>query len=589
METKAKQRIGVYVCNCGTNIAKVVDAEAVANYASALPNVVLAKTYKYMCSNPGQEMIAEDIKENNLDRVVVAACSPNMHERTFRHALKMAGLNQYLLEMANIREQCSWVHKDRSKATKKAMSLVHGAVMRVAKHEALESIDADMCPNVLVIGGGIAGMTAALELADAGNHVHLVEKNSTLGGNVGRVDLTAPYFYSARDLLTDRITRTMGHENIKVHLDSKVTDLSGYVGNFTANISNGAPDLQNRLKEVQIGNVAICTGYKEFNASRVTHFGYGKLPNVITSFELEQMLMAGKVETKEGEIPKYVAIIHCVGSRNKEFHTYCSRVCCMTALKYAHEIKSANPDSYISDVYIDMHAFGKGHEDFYRQSSQAKTLFLMYDKENRPVIHKAGPKDDCEMLIEVHEKLSGEHIEIPADLIVLMVGMEAREDAKEVAHMANISQDKEGWFIESHPKLEPVATTTDGVFIAGTCVAPKDIPDTVAQARAVAARILARISKGKIEVDAIYSEVNEDLCSGCRFCNELCPFTAIEYMEDEKRSHVISALCKACGVCVAACPSSAIKGRQFTDDQVLAQIDGIFSNVEYNAEVETVS
>jgi heterodisulfide reductase subunit A len=256
----------------------------------------------------------------------------------------------------------------------------------------------------------------------------------------------------------------------------------------------------------------------------------------------------------------------------------------MTALKYAHEIKSANPECYVSDVYIDMNAFGKGHEDFYLQSSQAKTLFLMYDKENRPIIHKAGPKDDCGMLIEVHEKLSGEHIEIPADLIVLMVGMEARDDAHEVAHLASISQDKDGWFIESHPKLEPVATTTDGVFIAGTCVAPKDIPDTVAQARAAAARILARIAKGKIEVDALYSEINEDLCSGCRFCNNLCPYKAIEFNEEEGQSIVISALCKACGVCVAACPSSAIKGRHFTDQQVLAQIDGLFSKVEYEME-----
>ncbi|MCG8306329.1 MAG: CoB--CoM heterodisulfide reductase iron-sulfur subunit A family protein [Cytophagales bacterium] len=585
-----KLRIGVYVCNCGTNIARVVDAEAVAGFALSLPNVVLAKTYRYMCSNPGQEMIARDIKENKLDRVVVAACSPNMHERTFRHALQMAGLNQYLLEMANIREQCSWVHKDRTEATKKAMALVQGAVLRVEKHEALESIDAHMCPNVLVIGGGIAGMTAALELADAGNKVHLVEKHSRLGGNIARVDLTAPYFYAARDLLTDRVTRTRNHEHIQVHLDSKVIGLSGYVGNFTANIAktNGTPEKAGNPVAVEIGNVAICTGYKEFDASRVTHFGYGKLPNVITSFELEKMLKAGKVETREGKMPKYVAIIHCVGSRNHEFHAYCSRVCCMTALKYAHEIKSASPNSYVSDVYIDMHAFGKGHEDFYKRSSQAKTLFLMYDRENRPVIHKAGPKDDCEMLIEVHEKLSGEHIEIPADLVVLMVGMEAREDAKEIAHLANISQDKEGWFIESHPKLEPVATTTDGIFIAGTCVAPKDIPDTVAQARAAAARILARIAKGKIEVDAIYSEVNEDLCSGCRFCNDLCPFNAIEYVEDEKHSHVISALCKACGVCVAACPSSAIKGRHFTDEQVLAQIDGIFAEVAYD-QAEPVS
>lgn len=583
METKNNLRIGVYVCNCGTNIAKIVDAEAVAEFALTFPNVVLAKSYKYMCSNPGQEMIAQDIKENDLNRVVVAACSPNMHERTFRRALRMAGLNQYLLEMANIREQCSWVHKDRKEATKKAMALVHAAVMRVGKHEALESMDVDMNPNVLVIGGGIAGMTSALELADAGYLVHLVEKSNHLGGNVARVDLTAPYYYSAKDLLTDRITRTLNHKKIKVHLDSKVVDMSGYVGNFTAHIQNlnGKPKGEMKTEEIKMGNVAICTGYKEFDASRVTHYGYGKLPDVITSFELEQMLRAGRIETKEGKIPKYVAIIHCVGSRNKEFHTYCSSVCCMTALKYAHEIKSANPECYVSDVYIDMHAFGKGHEDFYRQSSKAKTLFLMFDKENRPVIHKADPKDDCGMLIEVHERLSGEHIEIPADLVVLMVGMEARDDAHEIAHLANISQDKDGWFIESHPKLEPVATTTDGIFIAGTCVAPKNIPDTVAQARAAAARILGRIAKGKIEVDAVYSVVNEELCSGCRFCNDLCPYSAIEFNEEDNHSFVISALCKACGVCVAACPSSAIKGRHFTDQQVMAQIDGLFDQVEY--------
>jgi heterodisulfide reductase subunit A len=577
MELMKNCRIGVYICMCGTNIAKIVDVEAVANFAAGLPNVVLAKTYKYMCSNPGQEMIIQDIKENHLNRVVVAACSPNMHERTFRNALRSAGLNQYLFEMANIREQCSWVHKDPVEATEKARDLVHAAVCRVAYHEELESMSVAMCPNVLVIGGGIAGMTAALELADAGNNVYLVEKANHLGGNLARVDLTAPYLYSARDLLTERITRIMTNKNVQVHFGSKLTNLTGYIGNFKATIQkiNGEPGKTGKPVDVEIGNVIVCTGFKEFDASRIVHYGYGKLPNVITSFELEKMIRAGRIETKEGKIPKYVAIIHCVGSRSQEFHTYCSRVCCMTALKYAHEIKSANPECYISDIYIDMHAFGKGHEDFYRQSSAAKTLFLMYEKEDRPVIHKASGKDDCEMLIEVNEKLSGELIEIPADLVVLMVGMEAREDSHEMARIVNISQDKEGWFIESHPKLEPVATTTDGIFIAGTCVAPKDIPDTVAQARAAAARILARIAKGRIEVDAVYSEVNGDLCSGCRFCNQLCPYSAIEFDEEKKQSHIISALCKGCGVCVAACPSSAIKGRHFTDQQILAQVDGL--------------
>jgi heterodisulfide reductase subunit A len=563
---------------CGTNIAKIVDVEAVVKFASDLPNVVLAKNYKYMCSNPGQEMIVQDIKDNQLNRVVVAACSPNMHERTFRHALRSAGLNQYLLEMANIREQCSWVHTDIKEATEKARALVYAAICRVELHEELESMSVDMCPNVLIIGGGIAGMTAALEIADAGNNVYLVEKDNHLGGNLARVDLTAPYLYSARDLLTEKITRTNNNKKLHVYLQSKVIDLTGYIGNFKATIKslNGKPAEKNKPVEVEIGNVVVCTGYKEFDASRIVHYGYGKLPNVITSFELERMIRAGRIETKEGKIPRYVAIIHCVGSRSQEFHSYCSRVCCMTALKYAHEIKSANPECYISDVYIDMHAFGKGHEDFYRRSSEAKTLFLMYEKGDRPVIHKATPKDDCEMLIEVNEKLSGETIEIPADMVILMVGMEAREDSHEVARIMNISQDKEGWFIESHPKLEPVATTTDGIFIAGTCVAPKDIPDSVAQARAAAARILARIAKERIEVDALYSEVNENLCSGCRLCNQLCPYSAIEFLEDKKQSHIISALCKGCGVCVAACPSSAIKGRHFTDQQVLAQIDGLF-------------
>ncbi len=576
-------RIGVYICMCGTNIAKIVDVEAVAKFVSELPNVTLVRTYKYMCSNPGQEMIVQDIKEKQLNRIVVAACSPSMHERTFRSALRSAGLNQYLFEMANIREQCSWVHDDTKEATEKAMAMTLAAIRKVELHEPLESMTVDMSPNVLVIGGGIAGMTAALELADAGHSVHLVEKNDQLGGNIARVDLTAPYLYSARDLLTERLTRIRDNKHIKVYFGSKVMNLSGYIGNFTATIQkqNGKTGTNHDPVEVHIGNVIVSTGYKEFDASRITHYGYGKLPNVITSFELEKMIRAGRIETKEGKIPQYVAIIHCVGSRSQEFHTYCSRVCCMTALKYAHEIKSANPKCYISDVYIDMHAFGKGHEDFYLRSSEAKTLFLMYQKNDRPVIHRAGPKDDCEMLIEVNEILSGELIEIPADLIVLMVGMEPRPDSAEVAHLVNISQDKDGWFIESHPKLEPVATTTDGIFIAGTCVAPKDIPDTVAQARAAAARILAKISKGKIEVDAVYSEVNEDICSGCRFCNKLCPYSAIEFNEKEKHSHIISALCKACGVCVAACPSSAIKGRHFTDSQVLSEIDGLTQVIQY--------
>ncbi len=578
MSPNGELNIGVYICSCGTNISHTVDTDGLKEFVAGLPGVKVARCYRYMCSNPGQEMIATDIKELGLNRVVVAACSPRMHEKTFRRACQTGGLNPYLCEMANIREQCSWVHSDKAAATEKAKALTHGAINRVIHQQPLEPLTAAMCPETLVLGGGIAGLTAALELADAGYRVHLVEKTERLGGNLARVDLTAPYLDSAPDLLTERIARVKQGSHISVMLRSELKSLTGYVGNYTALVETRHDSAQKpESKRIEVGNVVVATGYKEFDAGRITHYGYGALPNVITSFEFEAMLRAGKIATKAGREPQYVAIIHCVGSRSSEFHGYCSRVCCMTALKYAQEVKSAIPGCYVSDLYIDMHAFGKGCEDFYKRGSEVKTLFLMYGKNERAVIRKADPSDDCEMLIEVSEILSGERIEMPADLVILMVGMEARPDAGEVARLVNISQDKDGWFIESHPKLDPVATTTDGIYIAGTCAAPKDIPDTGAQARAAAARILAKISKGKIEIDGVFAEVNEERCSGCRVCNELCPYSAIEFNLEKKRSHVIAAACKACGACVAACPSAAIQGRHFTDRQILAQIDGILA------------
>lgn len=576
MSDSNSPQIGVYICSCGTNIIHMVDAEAVKDAVAGLPGVRVVRSYRYMCSNPGQEMITQDIREFGLNRVVVAACSPRMHEKTFRRACHSGGLNPYLFEMANIREQCSWVHSDRMAATEKAKALTRGAVQRVARHQPLEPLTAAMCPETLVIGGGIAGLTAALELADAGYRVYLLEQADHLGGNLARVDLTAPHLDSARDLLTERITRVWQSPLISVLLRSELKSLAGYVGNYTALIEtrHGAPGEPQRHR-IEIGNVVVATGYQEFDASRITDFGYGSLPNVITSFDFERRLRAGRITTHSGREPRYVSIIHCIGSRSAEFHGYCSRVCCMTALKYAQEVKSALPACYVSDLYIDMHAFGKGCEDFYKKGSEVKTMFLMYGKNERPIIRRAEPADECEMLIEVSEKLSGERIEMPADLVILMVGMEARPDAGEMARLVNISQDKDGWFIESHPKLDPVATTTDGIYIAGTCAAPKDIPDTVAQARAAAARILARIGKGKIEIDGVFAEVHEDRCSGCRMCNELCPYSAIEFNPETRRSRVISAACKACGACVAACPSSAIQARHFTDAQILAQIEGV--------------
>jgi heterodisulfide reductase subunit A len=524
-----------------------------------------------MCSNPGQEMIVSDIHEHQLTRVVVASCSPRMHEATFRGAIKRAGLNPYLLEMANIREQCSWIHDDAVAATEKAKALVHAAVQRVKFNEPLESRTAPMCASTLVLGGGVTGLTAALELADAGQQVFLVEKQDHLGGNVARLDQTAPYLDSAQDILGNWIFRVERHPNIRIFLNTELTALTGFNGNFKPMLRTE----DGEALELDAGSVLVCTGYKEFDASRIEQYGYGRLPDVITSFELEAMLRSGKLQTKAGKQPRYVSIVHCVGSRSDKFHPYCSRVCCTAGLKYAFEVKSALPAVHVSNLYSDMESFGKGCEDFYKKAAEARTSFVMFNKHDLPVIREAAPSDGCNMLITLKEQLSGEEIEMPADLVVLMVSMEPREDASTVARLVNISCDKDGWFIESHPKLDPVATTTDGVYIAGACQFPRDIPESVVQGRAAVARILAKVAQGKIAVDAIYSEVQEKLCSGCRTCNSMCPYGAIEYISDKHLSHIISAVCKACGCCAAACPAGAIKVRHYTDEQIYGQIEGV--------------
>jgi heterodisulfide reductase subunit A len=566
-------RVGVYVCNCGTNIAKTVDCDELTETAAQLPGVVCARSYKYMCSNPGQEMIVKDIRDKSLDRVVVAACSPRMHEQTFRRALEAAGLNPYLLQIANIREQCSWVHDEGEATTEKAADLMRGAVQRVNQHGALERREARYLPATLVLGGGIAGLTAAAELAQAGQTVYLVERAGHLGGNLSRIDLTAPHLDSARTILDEKIRFITGNPNVRVMTGAGLEKLEGYVGNFFATVRTG----EGAVEELPVGGVIVCTGYREFDAAQVEKLGYGSFPDVITSFELEKRLRQGDLATADGRLPRCVTIVHCVGSRHKRYHPYCSRVCCMTALKYGHEIKSACPDATVVDAYVDMLAFGKGAEELYRRTSELKTMFLMYQKEDYPNVRRAEAGDDCNLLVRVREVLSGETIDVPTDLVILMVGMEAREDAGQVARLVGISQDREGWFIESHPKLAPVSTTTDGVYIAGACQAPKDVPDSVAQARAAAASVLEHIARGKIEIDARYAEVDAEHCSGCRVCNELCPFSAIEFDPVDRRSRVVSALCKACGTCVAACPSGAVEARHFTDAQIFAEIEGVTS------------
>ncbi len=565
-------RIGVYICWCGTNISLMVDVEGIATEIASLENVVVSKSYKYMCSDPGQSLIMNDIKQHKLNRIIVAACSPRIHELTFRKTLEKVDINPYFLEMANIREHVSWVHTDREKATSKAKSLIQAAVYRVIHHEPLDKRFVDINPATLVIGAGISGINAALEIADAGRRVFLIEKSTKIGGMVANIDLTYPFMSSVKSMLDPLLEKLLLHPAIELFLEAEIKDIYGYVGNFETTVykKNG------KQIDIKFGNVIVATGLKAFDPSIIEEYGYGKLPDVVTSLEFEGLLKKGSIKTKEGKEPKYIAIIHCVGSRNNKYHEYCSRTCCMTALKYANQIRSELPSAHIFEIYADMRAFGKGCEELYSISSRKNIKFFLFDQENGlPNIIKANDQDDCNMLIELDEMMAGKELEIPADMVILMVGLEAHNNAKEIAHAVGVSMCGNNFYIEKHPKLDPVATTTDGIYIVGNCQGPKDIPDSIAQARAAAARVLSDISNGSVEVETITAEVNENLCCGCQSCIKVCPYTAISYDPVKKVSRVNEILCKGCGTCGSTCPSGAIKSKHYTDRQIVAQIKGL--------------
>ena len=574
-------RIGVYICWCGTNIAGMVDVEAVTDQIAKFPDVVIARNYKYMCSDPGQEMIISDIREHKLDRVVVAACSPRIHELTFRKALSKAGLNKYMFQMANIREQVSWVHTDRGKATAKAISLVAGAVNRIRWHEHLDKRSVPINDATLVIGAGVTGLSAALEIADAGKPVFLYEKDDEPGGMLRKIDQVYPTMESASAIIDPLVERVRNNPLITLRTGCETGEIFGYIGNFEMNTGNGVrPE-----DTIRFGNIIVATGLKPYDPTPVKEYGFGILPDVITSLEMESLLKRGDIRTRAGRVPKHIVLIHCVGSRNGKYHNHCSRVCCMTALKQAAQVKSALPDASVYELYADMRAIGKGCEEFYSSSFRDNNMFLMFDqRDGLPRVRESEPGDPVKMIVEVHELLSGEYLEVPADLVVLMTGLEAHEDARKLGHSVGISCCGSGFYIEKHPKLDPVATTTEGVFVAGTCQSPRDIPDSISQGKAAAARVLATISAGMVEVEVTTAVTNEENCCGCQTCIKVCPYGAISFNPELKISVVNEVLCKGCGTCGSACPTGAIRSRHFTDQQILAQIKGLMSlTEEFNA------
>jgi len=572
-------RIGVYICHCGVNISAMVDVEQVAEFAATLPSVAVARDYLYMCSDPGQALIRQDIEEHRLNRVVVASCSPRMHEPTFRGAAQQAGLNPYLVEMANIREQCSWVHSDREKATEKAKLLVASAVAKAALLEPLEEREVEVTPGVVVIGGGIAGMVAALDVADAGFPVYLVEKSDHLGGRVADLNRVFPTLEPVTDLLEPLIERVRSHPNVTVFLNAQVAGVEGYVGNFEVAVS-GFRVSGSRLNELEtsnlkpethrlnIGSIIVATGYDVFDPHRKPEYGYGQYPNVITSLEMERRLAEGNLAV-DGRTPQSVAFIQCVGSRDAQVgNLYCSRVCCMYTAKQAQLVQELLPEARVTVFFIDVRTFGKGGEEFY---DEARAKGVRYRRGNISEIIRRGDR----VVLLAEDTLLRQPIEFEADLVVLAVGMEPRSDTAALSSLLKLPRSSDGFFLEAHPKLRPVDTAVDGVFLAGCCQGPKDIPDTIAQAKAAASSALIPLIRGAVQVEAATAVVDVEECAGCGTCVEVCPYGAPALDPYLNVSVVNAVLCKGCGACASACPSKAIHLQRFTPEQILAQVEAL--------------
>jgi heterodisulfide reductase subunit A len=658
----AEEKIGVYVCHCGSNIAGTVDVAEVAKWAGEQlkhRGVVIARDYKFMCSSLGQELIQKDIKELGLTRVVVAACSPHLHEKTFRNACKGAGLNPYLCELVSIREQCSWVHADKAVGTEKSKAIVSGGVERVYWHEALEPLRVPIHPATLVVGGGIAGIQAALEIADAGYPVIMVEREPSIGGHMAQFDKTFPTLDCSACILTPKMVDVGNHPNITLLTYAEVTTVNGYVGNFQVTVKQkarsvkvvdctgcgicqekcpkkviddvfeaglgyrkavytpfpqavpkypvidrenctyyqkgtckacekfcptGAIDFnqQDEYLSFDVGQIILATGWDLFDARRIPQYGYGRLANVFTNLEFERLTNAagptgGKVVLRDGiTVPKSVAIVHCVGSRDKNYNNYCSAICCMQSLKFAHLVHERT-GAEVHNFYIDMRTPAKSYDEFYQRLLEEGTHFIR-GRVAEVTDAARHPGEEGKLIVQAEDTLIGKQLRVPVDMVILSAGLEPRYDTKDVARLFGLSCSADGWMIERHPKLDPVATMTEGLYIAGCVQGPKDIPASVAQGAAAAARVVGKIQQKEVLMEPVRASINQDKCSGCRICNTMCPFNAILFHEDRMVSEVNPALCQGCGTCVAACPANAISGTGFSDQQVLAQLDGLLLN-----------
>lgn len=660
------QRIGVFVCHCGTNIAGTVDTKAVAEALGREQCVVFATDYTYMCSESGQNLIKDTIKNEKLTGVVVCSCSPRMHEATFRKAAASVGLNPYMVEIANIREQCSWIHKDKVEATEKAIILGRAAISKVLLNTPLTAGESPVVKRALVIGGGIAGIQTALDIAEAGFEVDIVEKKPTIGGKMTQIDKTFPTLDCAACILTPKMVDCAQNEKIKIYSYSEVDSVSGFVGNFTVKIKRKArfvdetkctgcglctekcpmknvpnefnlgmdnrraiyipfaqavpkvatidPDHCNMLKngkcgvcskvctagaidykqtdtfvEEKYGAIVVATGFNPIDVSKYGEYAYDQSKDVITSLEFERLTNAAGptsgtlLRPSDGKHPHTIVFVQCVGSRctPERGKQYCSKICCMYTAKHAMLTREKYPDTDVYVFYIDVRTPGKNFDEFYRRAVEDYGVHYI-----KGAVGKVSPQADGTLDVQASDLIMNEQLHIKADLVVLAAAIEPDKSARPLATKLTASMDTNDFFTEAHPKLRPVESPTAGIFLSGVCQGPKDIPETVSQASACAAKVIGLLVKDKLTCNPCVAHSNEMMCNGCSQCANVCPYGAITYVEKEFRmpdrttkvrrvASVNPAVCQGCGACTVTCPSGAMDLFGFSNNQIMAEVDAI--------------